>query len=81
VRGRPLRLISSSIQNVLSSVKTGVGGNSTAGSVDAMENDWEKLDAKEEGDPNMYISPTCDVELVMLAPSVFCRSLAMGVIN
>jgi hypothetical protein len=62
-------------------VKTGVGGNSTAGGVDAMENDWEKLDTKEAGDPNRYICSTCDVELVMLDPSVCCRSLAMRVIN
>jgi hypothetical protein len=56
-------------------VKTGVGGNSTAGGGDAMENDWEKaLDAMETRDPNKTIdSLACGVELLLLVPLVCCR--------
>jgi hypothetical protein len=65
------------------SVKTGVGGNSTAGGGDVMENDWEKaLDAIETGDPNKAIdSLAWGVELMLLVPSVCCRRSAMRAIN
>jgi hypothetical protein len=63
-------------------MKTGVGGNSTTGGGDVMENDWEKiLDPMEVGVPNKATWFVCGVEVVLLVPLVCCRSSAMRVIN
>lgn len=58
----------------IASVKTGVGGNSTAWGSDATENDWEQaLDATETlWDPNKARLLGGD-ELVLLTPSDWRR--------
>ena len=65
----------------IASVKTGVGGNSTAGGGDATENDWEKtLDVMEAEDPNKA-RLACGDELVLLLPSAWHRMLARRVLS
>jgi len=65
------------------SVKTGVGGNSTTGSSDAMDNDSEKTpDEMEARDSDQLIGLSCDDKLVLLVLPAFCRCrLAMRAIN
>ena len=67
----------------IASVKTGVGGNSTPGGGDAMENDWEKaLDAMEtRRDPDKTRLLGRDELVVLLLPSAWRRMSARRVMN
>ena len=63
----------------ITSMKTGVGGNSTTEVDDRPQNDWEKaLDVMETEDPNKV--RLCN-ELVLLVPSVWRRRAARRVIS
>ena len=66
----------------IASVKTGVGGNSTAEGGDKTENDWveKALDVMETEDPNKA-RLACGDELVLLVPSAWRRRSARRVIS
>jgi len=73
--------INSALGPGTSSVKIGVGGNSTAEGGDKTENDWEKaLDVMETEDPNKA-RLVCGDELVLLVPSAWRRMSARRVVS
>jgi len=66
----------------MTSVKIGVGGNSTTGGGDTKGNGREQaLDANETGDPNRAVCFVCCVELVLLVPFCCRRRSTMCAIN